>query len=152
MAVLDVPVAAAQCNPPIVKRKHVIIIGTGMAGLSAGKRLREVDPSLTFALLERQGPERLGGRVRSNAEWFPGWVVEEGANWISEVPGNPMLALAERYSLDMFQHDFENLSKYQYNASSASSQVSFVDFVSGIRFSYTLSNSYMYVHSPTPIG
>jgi monoamine oxidase len=123
--IIDVPNATAQsCPNPIVVRKDVVIIGTGMAGLSAGKRLREVDSNLSFVILERQGPERLVGRVRSNAEWFPGYVVEEGANWISEIPGNPALALAERYSLDMFQHDFENLSRYQYNATNASSQVS----------------------------
>jgi monoamine oxidase len=121
-----VPIAAAECNPPIIVQKDVVIIGTGMAGLSAGKRIREVDPSLDFVILERQGPERIGGRVRSNDEWFPGFIVEEGANWLVDIPGNIELTLAERYSLDTFEQDFLNFNVYQYDASDDSSRVSLI--------------------------
>jgi len=71
---------------PQERKVDVVIIGAGMAGLIAAKRLLQEDPDLDVLILESQD-KRVGGRVRSNNEWFiddmtnAPITVEEGANW-----------------------------------------------------------------------
>ena len=104
--------AAAACTPPSeVPPKDVVVIGAGMAGLSAGKRLLEVDPNLDIVILERQGAGRVGGRVRSNIDEF-GVFVEEGANWLN--PQTSSLSLAEEYGVDLYLQDFADFNVYEY--------------------------------------
>lgn len=112
---------ATPCNPTVVQ-KDVVVIGAGMAGLTAGKRFREVDPNISFVILERQGPERVGGRVRSNREWFSDVIVEEGANWLNSQ--TTPLALAETYRVDMFYQDFGDFNVYEYDPDTPLTNVS----------------------------
>ena len=120
-AAASAPCTAAICSPTVVE-KDVVVIGAGMAGLSAGKRIREVDPNLSFVILERQGSERVGGRVRSNSAWFEGVIVEEGANWLN--PQTTSLALAEEYGVDLFLQDFTDISVYEYDSTTPIANVS----------------------------
>ena len=59
----------------------VIIIGAGMAGVSAASTLNSTDPSLSYVVLESQN--RVGGRMRSVDFGVPdnNWKIEDGANW-----------------------------------------------------------------------
>ena len=100
------------------------IIGAGMAGLSAGKTLLEDEDPLTFKILEAQDG-RVGGRIRSNKDWFdnPKVVVEECANWFSDNTQNPTLALANQYGVDMFVQDFGNYNLYEFDEGGAVSNV-----------------------------
>jgi len=102
------------CPKSATSHYDVVIIGAGMAGLSAGKTLLEGDPNINFVILEAQDG-RVGGRVRSNEVWFHGHTVEEGANWFSDNTANPGLQLANRYNVDMFIQDFEDFNVYEYN-------------------------------------
>ena len=62
----------------------VLILGAGMAGISAARVLHE--SGVNFTVLEAR--DRVGGRMRS--EEFGGIRVEVGANWIHDVnPANP---------------------------------------------------------------
>ena len=106
-----------DCNPEVIT-KDVIIIGAGIAGLSAGKTLLEDEDPLDFVILEAQD-NRVGGRVRSNSDWFRGYTVEEGANWFSDNTQNPALMLARRYDVDMFVQDFENYNLYGHDEGGA---------------------------------
>ena len=75
----------------------VLILGGGMAGVSAANRLNELGIA-DFILLEAQ--DRLGGRIRTE-EIVPGVSLSVGANWIHGVDRtqprlHPMFDLAER--------------------------------------------------------
>ena len=83
-------------------RKKVIIIGAGIAGLSAARRLTK--KGFSPIILEAQ--EKPGGRVRSNRSL--GFVYEEGANWIHKPKGNPIKKLAEKSGAHTFPTDDDN--------------------------------------------
>ena len=63
-------------------RHHIIIIGGGLAGLTATRHLlRSVaSPLLKLTLVEAQ--ERLGGRVCANTDFVPGYPLDIGAEFI----------------------------------------------------------------------
>ena len=56
--------------------KTVVVIGAGIAGLAAAKKLQEV--GFKVSVLEAQ--DRVGGRVRTNRSL--GIPFDEGASWI----------------------------------------------------------------------
>ena len=67
----------------------VLIIGAGMAGVSAAATLRAAGK--TVHILEARN--RIGGRMWSWRNW--GAPVELGANWIETAKGNPLVKLAK---------------------------------------------------------
>ncbi len=71
------------------KKQRIIVIGAGMAGLSAASLLREY--GLEVVVLEAR--DRLGGRIHTFE--FGTAAVELGAGWIHGVEGNPVVELAE---------------------------------------------------------
>ncbi|KAL6643034.1 hypothetical protein ACP70R_021215 [Stipagrostis hirtigluma subsp. patula] len=91
----------------------VIIIGAGMSGISAGKRLS--DAGITdFVILE--ATDRIGGRIRKTN--FAGVNVELGANWVEGVGGdqmNPIWPMVnETLRLRTFLSDFDHLANNTY--------------------------------------
>ena len=113
MVVLQARSVLGDCNPQIITT-DVVIIGAGVAGLSAAKTLLDDDDPLNFVILEAQN-NRVGGRVRSNSEWFPGYTVEEGANWFSDNTQNTALELSLGYGVEVFNQDFDNYNLYGYD-------------------------------------
>ena len=81
----------------------VLILGAGMAGMSAAKTLHEAGITNTIILEAR---DRVGGRMRSKQ--FGGLHVEIGANWIQSVDTtnsgkyktNPIWTLKQRCGLE----------------------------------------------------
>lgn len=71
-------------------RPRVLVIGAGLAGLAAAKRL--MDEGFPVQLIE--GRDRLGGRTWTSPLW-PDAPVDLGASWIHGVESNPLTALAE---------------------------------------------------------
>lgn len=88
---------AAHCQNCSRLDADVLILGGGMAGVSAANRLNELGVA-DFILLEAQ--DRLGGRMRTE-EIVPGVNLSVGANWIHGVDRtqprlHPLFDLAER--------------------------------------------------------
>lgn len=79
--------------------KQVIIIGAGIAGLTAGKKLQSHGFDVT--VLEAQN--RIGGRLRTNRTL--GIAFDEGASWIHGIKGNPITTLAEQAGMQTFRTD-----------------------------------------------
>jgi monoamine oxidase len=74
-----------------VKRQSVVIIGAGIAGLSAAQALANAGHAVTVV----EARDRIGGRIHTSHAW-PGLPVDLGASWIHGAEGNPVTALAER--------------------------------------------------------
>lgn len=76
----------------VSKKPRVVIIGAGMAGLTAANKLYTGSKQqLELAVVE--GGSRIGGRI-STAE-FCGDRIEQGATWIHGIEGSPVYKIAE---------------------------------------------------------
>ncbi|KAG0597932.1 hypothetical protein M758_12G031200 [Ceratodon purpureus] len=96
----------AARNVDIPVRSTVIIIGAGMSGINAGKRL--VEKGVTDIII-LEAREQIGRRMYSHD--FNGITIEKGANWIEGTGGglqNPILPIAEAIGLIYDVSNFDN--------------------------------------------
>lgn len=77
-------------------KKTVIVIGAGISGLAAAKKLK--DNGYNVTVIEAQ--EKIGGRLRTDRSL--GVAFDEGASWIHGINGNPITALAQQAGLTTF--------------------------------------------------
>lgn len=83
-ALAPVPDAAGAQN-----RRRVLVIGAGLSGLAAAKRLK----SLGHEVIVLEGRTRIGGRIHTSTAW-PDLPIDLGASWIHETTGNPLTSIA----------------------------------------------------------
>uniref|UniRef100_A0ACD5UKN0 Uncharacterized protein n=1 Tax=Avena sativa TaxID=4498 RepID=A0ACD5UKN0_AVESA len=106
----------------------VIIVGAGMSGISAGKRLSEAGIT-DFVILE--ATHRIGGRIHNTK--FAGVNVEMGANWVEGVNGdemNPIWTMANGtggLNLTTFRSDFDHLASNTYKQDGGLYEKEFVE-------------------------
>ena len=84
----------------------VIVVGAGMAGISAARKL--VDAGNSVLVLESR--TRLGGRIWSDRSL--GFAVDLGASWIHHIDGNPLTLLSRKYGLEILRTDDESLIRF----------------------------------------
>lgn len=75
--------ACASDHPSPPDTKSLLIVGAGMAGLSAARSL--ADAGWRVRVIEAR--DRIGGRVYTNRDW--GVPLEMGASWIHGTTDNP---------------------------------------------------------------
>ncbi|MEZ4629707.1 MAG: FAD-dependent oxidoreductase [Deinococcales bacterium] len=80
----------------------VLILGAGMAGLSAAHRLKKT--GLSFLILEAR--PRLGGRTHTDSSLGP--HVDMGASWLHGPTGNPLKPLVDKLNIAHELADFTN--------------------------------------------
>lgn len=88
--------------------KTVVIVGAGISGLAAAKKLKE--KGFNVVVLESQ--EKIGGRLRTNRSL--GLAFDEGASWIHGINGNPISALAQNAGMNTF-HTVDDQRKKSYD-------------------------------------
>lgn len=71
------------------KPRTILIIGAGLAGLSAGQALEQQG----HKVIVLEARERLGGRIYTNTAWAD-LPLDWGATWIHGVKGNPLTDIA----------------------------------------------------------
>ena len=100
-------ILASACNADEVpKDKTILVIGAGISGLAAAKKLQ--DKGYTVIVLEAQ--DKVGGRMRTNRSLGP--AFDEGASWIHGIDGNPITALAQQASMTTFETLDESRKSY----------------------------------------
>ncbi|QDG74757.1 FAD-dependent oxidoreductase [Labrenzia sp. PHM005] len=74
----------------------VIVIGAGIAGLAAARRLKD----LGYTVVVLEATSAVGGRIRT--DWSLGAPFEVGAGWIHRPDGNPISKLARAIDAPTF--------------------------------------------------
>lgn len=78
----------------VAKKPRIVIIGAGMAGLTAANKLYTSASSKdSFELCVVEGGNRIGGRI--NTSEFGGNRIEMGATWIHGIGGSPVHKIAQ---------------------------------------------------------
>ena len=95
-------------------RNQVLILGGGVAGILAARKLTE-EGITDFVIVEARN--ELGGRMRSTSFGAPGrqLTVELGASWIQGTqegngPTNPILKLARKHKLRRVKSEYTSVS------------------------------------------
>ncbi|CAB4875003.1 unannotated protein [freshwater metagenome] len=96
-------VAGCAGSAPAARRKRVIVIGAGLAGLGAAATLRAQGFDVTVV----EARKRIGGRVNT-VERF-GTSVDLGAAWIHDSRGNPLTAVAKAAGLTTVPTDYDRV-------------------------------------------
>ncbi|KAJ0891084.1 putative non-specific polyamine oxidase [Helianthus annuus] len=73
----------------VVKKPRIVIVGAGMAGLTAANKLYKKG---AFEVCVVEGGNRIGGRI--NTSEFGGDRIEMGATWIHGIGGSPVYKIA----------------------------------------------------------
>lgn len=87
----------------------VIVIGAGIAGLAAARRLVE----LGYETIVLEADSKPGGRIKT--DWSLGAPFEIGAGWIHGPEGNPVSELAQTAGAKPFVTDDENYRVFAAN-------------------------------------
>ncbi|MGL4767248.1 MAG: flavin monoamine oxidase family protein [Formosimonas sp.] len=89
LAALTVAAPTLGAQAIMAKGKQVIVIGSGLAGLAAAKKLTKAGHSVQ--VLEAR--ERIGGRTHTSTKWAD-IPLDLGASWIHGIEDNPLTDLA----------------------------------------------------------
>ncbi|WP_297698778.1 NAD(P)/FAD-dependent oxidoreductase [Mycobacterium sp.] len=87
-------------EPPATDTTAVLVVGAGLAGLSAARSL--TDAGRPVRVIEAR--DRIGGRVWTDRGW--GAPLELGASWIHGATDNPLTELARRAGARLVATDY----------------------------------------------
>ncbi|OBI85089.1 monoamine oxidase [Mycobacterium sp. 1245805.9] len=90
---------------PAPDGKAVLVVGAGMAGLSAARSL--ADAGWPVRVIEAR--DRIGGRVYTDRGW--GTPLEMGASWIHGTTDNPAMELAQKARAQLAPTDYYGWAK-----------------------------------------
>lgn len=93
-------------------RRRLIVIGAGLAGLAAARRLKSLGHEVTVL----EGRDRIGGRTHTSTKWKD-LPVDLGASWIHESKGNPLTALAREAGAKLLTTNFDDSIAYHTDGS-----------------------------------
>ncbi len=97
--------------------KTVVVIGGGISGLAAAKKLK--DKGFSVVVLEAQ--EKVGGRMRTDRSL--GVAFDEGASWIHGPKGNPITSLASQSGANTFLTSDDSVSVFDTNGKAYSDSI-----------------------------
>lgn len=97
--------------------KTVVVIGGGISGLAAAKKLKE--SGFTVIVIEAQ--EKVGGRMRTDRSL--GVAFDEGASWIHGPNGNPITSLASQAGATFFLTSDDSVEVFNTNGTAYSDAV-----------------------------
>lgn len=99
---------------PRVHKGKVIVIGAGMAGITAARKLQNNG----YEVVVLEARDRIGGRIFTNDTL--GTPLDFGASWIHGPSGNPITHLTNEYKITTKETDFTNTYLYDQNGRSLS--------------------------------
>ena len=103
---------SANATPVVQNRRRIIIIGAGLAGLAAARKLK----AYGHDVLILEGRNRIGGRIHTSTQWSD-LPVDLGASWIHEVTGNPLTTVATEANATLIQTNYNSSIGYDTDGS-----------------------------------
>lgn len=94
------------------KPQRVLVIGAGLAGLAAARKLK----GLGYEVTVLEGRDRIGGRIHTSAKWSD-LPLDLGASWIHGTTGNPLAALAKEVNAALITTRYADSIGYDTNGS-----------------------------------
>ncbi|MCM2422814.1 NAD(P)/FAD-dependent oxidoreductase [Streptomyces sp. RKAG293] len=94
--------AAAQVISAAEEGEHIVIIGSGFAGIGCARALVDQDYQVTVL----EGRDRIGGRIWT--QHIAGVPAEMGASWIHGSSGNAMTAILKETGDPSYAFDYDN--------------------------------------------
>lgn len=111
------PSLITACAKDELPNKTVIVIGAGIAGLAAARKLK----ARGFEVIVLEAQDRVGGRLRSNRSL--GIAFDEGASWIHGVNGNPISSLAQQAGMNTVVSADDDFAAYDTGGTQISESV-----------------------------
>lgn len=90
---------------------RVLVVGAGMAGISAAYTLREAG----YEVVVLEARKRIGGRIWTDRSL--GVPIDMGASWIHGSKGNPLTTLTKKYHINTVASDTSSLYLYDHKFS-----------------------------------
>ncbi|XYK78434.1 MAG: flavin monoamine oxidase family protein [Labrenzia sp.] len=113
-AALTVPFLNASLAKAQNDDFDVIVIGAGIAGLAAARRLQD----LGYAVVILEATSAVGGRIRT--DWSLGAPFEVGAGWIHTPEGNPVSKIADAIDAPTYVTSDESYQVYAQDGAAVS--------------------------------
>ncbi|HEX9832128.1 MAG TPA: FAD-dependent oxidoreductase, partial [Mycobacterium sp.] len=88
-------------------KEHIVVVGAGMAGLAAARRL--ADAGIDITVLDAR--DRIGGRMWTDTSL--GVPIDLGAAWIHGTENNPLTELADQVGARRVATDFDRPFVFQ---------------------------------------
>lgn len=92
-----------SCGADNPRRERVVVVGAGVAGLAAARRLADAGMSVTVV----EARSRIGGRTWTDTSL--GRPIDLGAAWIHGSEGNPLVDLAAQVGARTVETNFEDV-------------------------------------------
>lgn len=102
---------ASGCKKTDPNGLTVVVVGAGIAGLSAAVRLK--DEGFNVVVLEAQ--DKVGGRIRTDRSL--GFSFDLGASWLHGPSGNPLTDIANQAGASSFLTDDDSLRVFDIDGS-----------------------------------
>ncbi len=97
-------------TPAPASTESILVVGAGMAGLSAANALHALGHQVTVL----EGRNRLGGRIWTNRS-LPGAALDMGASWIHGIEDNPIADLVRQHNIATLPTDYDNSVLYNFD-------------------------------------
>jgi monoamine oxidase len=119
----------------------VVIVGAGLAGLSAARQIKQRNATLSVIVLEAR--DRVGGRTLNHSLGIGSKVIEVGGQWVGPLPGQP--------SNNAQAFDPTPQSEI-YNLATAMGVATYPTFNAGSTLDYSQGHLTAYVPGPAPFN
>ena len=106
MAPTLVASACENKTDKLANNKKIIVVGAGISGLAAAKKLHEKG----YDVVVLESHDKVGGRLRTDRSI--GIAFDEGASWIHGINGNPITNLARQAGMTTATTDDDSILCY----------------------------------------